>query len=284
MLRQPHRQRPRAAQREVDVVGPGADAEQADGFLHHRPGLRIGRDGAEHDVGMAADIFGGGLHADVDAEFERAVKQRRRPGVVVDHQRTARMRDLRDGGDVGHFEGLRTGRLDQHRPGVRLEQLLDAAADLRIEIAGLDAVARQQPVAEVAGGAIDVVADQQMIARLGHRQQGGGDRGEPRGRNADAGALRAFQPHHHILQRPRGRRAVAAIGVFGAVGVQVLGGRIEHGRAVEHGRIDKPLLRLGVAAGGDQPGFSLLRCRFPRPRKFSCICTKDFLSQPQRDA
>jgi hypothetical protein len=43
-----------------------------------------------------------------------------------------------------------------------------------------------------------------------------------------AGALWAFHRHQHFLQRTRGRRAVA-VGEFGAVSVQVLGGRIEHG-------------------------------------------------------
>jgi len=75
---------------------------------------------------------------------------------------------------------------------------------------------------------------------------------------ADAGALRTLQRHQGVLERPGGRGAVAAIGELAAMGVQVLGGRIEHGRAVEHRRIDEPLLRLGVAAGGDQPGFGLL--------------------------
>ena len=115
MLRQPHRERAQAAQREEDVIRAGTDAEQADAFGDLRPSLGIGRDGAEHDVGMAADIFGGGLHADVDALFERAVIERRRPGVVVDDERAARMRDLGDGADVGHLERLRAGRLDQHR-------------------------------------------------------------------------------------------------------------------------------------------------------------------------
>ena len=123
VLRQPHRERAQAAQRQKHVVGSGADAEQPDRFGDQRPGLGVGRDRAEHDVGMAADIFGRGLHADVDALIQRAVIQRRRPGVVVDHERAARMRNRSDRGNVGHFEGLRAGRLDQHRLGVGLEQL-----------------------------------------------------------------------------------------------------------------------------------------------------------------
>ena len=205
------------------------------------------------------------------------MKQRRRPGVVVDHKRAARMRDFGNRREVGHLEGLRAWRLDQHGPGVRLEQFLDAGADLRVEIGGLDAVARQHAIAEIARRTIDVVADQQMIARLRHRQQRGGDRGKTRGRDAHARALRALQRHHHVLQRPRGRRAVAAIGEFAAMGMQVFGGRVEHGRAVEHRRIDKSFLRLGIAPGGHQPGFSLLRRRrYVSPGGFHAFAPKTF--------
>src|SRR2546430_16140125 len=49
------------------------------------------------------------------------------------------------------------------------------------------------------------------------------------------------------------------VGEFSTVGVQVLGGWIEHGRTVEDRRVDEPPLSLGVAAGGDQSGFGFLR-------------------------
>ena len=198
-------------EREIDVVRPGAHAEQADAFGDQRPCRCIGRDRAEHDVGMTADIFGGGLHADVDALLQRAVIERRRPGVVVDDERAPRMRDRGDRGDVRHFERLRARRLDQHRPGVRLEQRLDAGADQGIEIGGLDAIAGQQAVAEIPRRPVDVVADQKMIAGFQDRQQRRADRRQAGRRQPDAGALRAFERHQHVLQRPRGRRPVAAI-------------------------------------------------------------------------
>ena len=176
MLREPHRERAGAAQRQEDVVGPGADAKQADALGEQRPRLRVRRDRAEHDVGMAADIFGGGLHADVDTLVERAVKQGRRPGVVVDDERAPRMCDFGDGGDVAHFKRLRAGRFHQHCLGVGLEQAFDCSADQWIEIADLDAVAGEHAVAEVSRGAVDVVGHQHMIAGAQHRKQGGGDR------------------------------------------------------------------------------------------------------------
>ena len=61
MLREPDRQRARAAQRQEYVIRAGANAEQADALGEQRPRVRVRRNRAEHDVGMAADIFGGGL-------------------------------------------------------------------------------------------------------------------------------------------------------------------------------------------------------------------------------
>ena len=101
------------------------------------------------------------------------------------------MGDFGDGGDVAHFKRLRAGRIDQHRPGVELEQFFDGIPDQQIEIGDLDAIAGEHAVAEIARGPIDVVGHQYMIAGLQHREQGGGDRGEARRRDANARALRA---------------------------------------------------------------------------------------------
>ena len=283
MLRQPHRERAQTADRQEHVIRSGANAELLDRFGHQRPGLGVGRDRAEHDVGVAADIFGRGLHADVDALLQRAVKQRGSPGVVVDHERAARMRDRGDRGDVGHFEGLRSRRLDQHRFGVRLEQSGDAGADQRIEIAGFDAIAGEQAVAEISRRAVGIVADQEMVAGFQHREQRRGDRRQARGRNTDAGALRALKRHQRLLQCLRGRGSAAAILELAAVGVQIVRGRIKHGRAVDDRRIDESLLRLGIAPGGHQRGFRLPRLRYSIiSGRFHAFVTKDLLPQPRR--
>ena len=148
----------------------------------------------------------------------------------------------------------------------------DAGADQGIEIAGFDAIAGEHAVAEIAGRAVGVVADQQVIAGLQHREQGGGDRRQARGRKADARALRAFERHQRLLQRLGGRGSAAAILELAAMGVQVVGGRIEHGRAVDDRRIDEALLRLGVASGRHQRGFGPARVRCLRHSlKNSCV-------------
>ena len=152
-----------------------------------------------------------------------------------------------------------------------LNNLVDAGADQGIEIAGFDAVAGQHAVAEIARRAVGIVADQDMIAGLQHREQGGGDRRQARGRKPDARALRAFERHQRLLQRLRGRGSAAAILELAAMGVQIVRRRIEHGGTVDHRRIDESFLRLGVAARRHQRGFGLLRLRCADDRKNSCV-------------
>ena len=49
----------------------------------------IGRYGAEHQVGMAADIFGRGLDREIHALLQGAEIERARPGVVHQHHGAA---------------------------------------------------------------------------------------------------------------------------------------------------------------------------------------------------
>ena len=87
--------------------------------LQARDGVAIGRDRAEHHVGMAAEIFGAGLDRQIDAVIERAEIERRRPGIVHQHQRAFGVRGRGDRRDVLHLEAQRAGRFDEHRARVR---------------------------------------------------------------------------------------------------------------------------------------------------------------------
>jgi hypothetical protein len=73
VLRQPHAHGAQPAQAEIDVVRTGAEAERMHGIAQTLPRGLVGRYGAEHHVGMAADIFGGGLDRQVDP-LSRAAK------------------------------------------------------------------------------------------------------------------------------------------------------------------------------------------------------------------
>src|SRR3569832_1716979 len=108
---------------------------------------------------MAPDIFGGSQETDIDALLKRAVKARRRPGIIINHERSARLRYRGDRGNVRHFERLRPWRFDQYRPRIGFEQLDDAGADQGIEVGCFDAVSDQHTVAEFARWPIGVVAN-----------------------------------------------------------------------------------------------------------------------------
>ena len=96
-----------------------------------------------------------------------------------------------------------------------------------------------------------------MIAGFQHREQGRGNRRQAGGRQADARALRALERHQRVLQRLGGRRSVAAILEFAAMGVKVFRRRIKHGGTVDDRRIDRILSAPSVAAGRHQRGFDL---------------------------
>ena len=152
---------------------------------------------------------------------------------------------------VGHFEGLRAGRFHHHHACVRLDQRLDAGADQRIEIGGLDAIARQHAIAEIAGRAIGAVGHEDVVAGLKHGQQRRGDRRKAGGHEAHTGAARAFQRHQRLLQCLGRGGAVPAILILAAMGMQVVSGRIKDGGAPDRRWIDEAPLACGVAAGGD---------------------------------
>ena len=99
---------------------------------------------------MAGEVFGAGLDAQVGAACVRREEQRRRPGVVEDDAGAVRVGHRGDGRDVLDLEALRARRLDEHRPGVRPEQVRDVAGHDGVVEGGLDAEALQHLVAELA--------------------------------------------------------------------------------------------------------------------------------------
>ena len=166
---------------------------------------------AEQQVGMAAEIFRAGLDRDIDAARMRREEQRRRPGVVHQHDRVARMRDRRDRRNVLHLERQRARRLGEHRARIRLEQLRDIGADQRVVVGRLDAEALQHRVAKIARRAIDRVGDQQVVARFEAGQQRDRNRREPRGDQHRPGRTAQLAPGD--LERLGRRRALGAVGV-----------------------------------------------------------------------
>ncbi len=204
---------------------------------------------------MAADIFGQGLGAEVDAVLDRLEQQARGPGVVHQGQDAALARHRGDGGDVLHLEGQRAGRLQHDDAGLFAGQAhqLVGRHGLRV-VAHADAEAPQQPVAEQLGGPIGVVAHQHLVAGLQHSQQSSGH-----GREAGGIQARAGGPLHlrdGVAQGVARRQADAAVGVL-AGRVERLGVGQQHGGGPLHRRIDRARQRPVVAARADQAGLVL---------------------------
>ena len=65
------RQGSKAPQRQETIIATGIQAQIAMDLVQTRGMPLIGRDIAQHHIGMAADIFGGGLDGEIHAMLER---------------------------------------------------------------------------------------------------------------------------------------------------------------------------------------------------------------------
>jgi hypothetical protein len=189
---------------------------------------------------MAADVLGAGVDGDIDAQLERRGKIRRDPGIVGQHGNTAGMRGARDGGNILHLEGERTGRFAQDGAGVVAQQPGDAAAYQRVVILDLDPHGDQTVVAKAARRRIGRIADQQMLAGLEHGNEGNDDGRQAVGRGDRL--VGALQPRHGFLEGEGRGRAVAAVAdrllaeIAGSF--VVLQRRVNDGGGPENGGID----------------------------------------------
>jgi len=187
------------------------------------------------DVGMPADIFGGGLHADIDAELERTMIERRGPGVVVDdqarHAGAQRWRWPEDRASrrfASPAASISTARV------LGLKQAFDCRADQRVVIGDLDVKAGEEAHRRNCAWA-DTHCRRPggWSPAFNNREQGGRNR---------AKSQTAARPAPATLRAPSSAisvacsalvvgGAVSAILELAAMGVQIPGRRIKHGRA-----------------------------------------------------
>ncbi len=190
------------------------------------------------------------VHRHVDAMLERPEAERRRPGIVEDHARAARMRDRGDRGNVLHFERQRARRFGEHDRRVRPEFTLDVAAEQWIVVADVDAEAAQMVVAEAARRSVDGIGDEHMVARLRKRQQR-----ERRRRQAGGHQQRcvaAFERRQRVLEVGDRRQSVQTVrepGEFAARRLfECCDVRHQDRRRAEHRRIDRAQKTPRIAA------------------------------------
>ena len=160
---EPHRERAQAAQPEINVIG--ADAAGRSGrrmFFRSATAVRIGGDACRACTSAWPPKYLVPAWIDeIDAEIERAEIERRRPGIVHQHERASGVRRRGDRRDVLHLETQRARRFDENRARVR-SRINPAIAppSQRIVIGGGHAEAREHPVAKRPRRAIDAVGDQ----------------------------------------------------------------------------------------------------------------------------
>src|SRR5262245_45481039 len=92
------------AKREIDIVGTGTEAHFVYSVAQLRPGRLIGGRGAEHQFGMAGNIFLAGLDCDVDPLFERPKVQGTGPGIVDQDDSSPAVGRRSDRRNVLHLE------------------------------------------------------------------------------------------------------------------------------------------------------------------------------------
>ena len=201
--------------------------------------------------------FGDGVDRDIDAMRERLEMQRCAPGVVEEREHPGGAGGGGDGRHVLHLEGQGTRALQEHDPGLGPDAVGDGGPDERVVVFGLDAKAPQGSVAERAGGAVDAIHHQQMVAGPEPAEQRAADRGQPRG--CEPGAVSAFERCDRLLQREGAGGAVHAIGdgIAGGQGVGVpergqIG--VEDGRGPIDGRVDGADMVGGPAAEMSRAG------------------------------
>jgi hypothetical protein len=184
---------------------------------------RVGDEDAAESVGMSVEKFGGRVHDDVGAEFERALQVRRHKSVIDGDRDAVLVTDVGDRADVGEGHERVGGRLnvDELRGGT------DGAADVvgvrGVDETELDAVVRNDLGEEARGAAIDVVAADHMVADFEHGDESG-DGGHAAGEGVSGGS--SFQRREAGLNGVAGR--VRDAGVFPAAvffdALQLIGG------------------------------------------------------------
>ena len=204
MPRQPHAEAAQTPQAEIDVLRPDAETEILMRLGDRSQGFLVHGDGAEHDVGMATDIFRRRLNGHVGTMGERLEIERRRPSIVENDHRAGSVRGLGDGRDVLHFESLRAGRFGENDFRLLGDELCDVGTDAGVVIGDRDAEPLQHVVAKSPRRTIDAVHDEQLVARGKESEKRGGDGRKARRR--EQRAVAAFKFGDRFFERPdRGR-------------------------------------------------------------------------------
>jgi hypothetical protein len=181
------------AQGQEAVEGPlhGADRVLQEGHLLGQFGIAADHRHAADHIGVAIEVFGGRVHHDIGAVFQRALQDRGSEGVVGHHQQAMPFRDRAHRPQVDDLQH-RVGRgLDPDHAGIRPDRGLERGRVGQIdetEVQSCTAPAHALEQAE--GAAVDIVHADHMAAGV-QQLQDRRRRGQPGGEGKTAAA--AFQ-------------------------------------------------------------------------------------------
>ena len=121
---------------------------------------------AHDDVAVSAEVLRDAVHDDVCAEFERSLEHRRGERVVDGEADAARTRDSRNGRDVRDLHHRIRRRLEPNQLRLLRDRGLDIRGILGVDERELDAEGRPIRAKEPAGAAVEVLAGDDVVARL----------------------------------------------------------------------------------------------------------------------
>src|SRR5882724_2917111 len=172
-------------------------------------------DRPEEKVAMSADVFGKGLHSDVNAVSEGVEINSRCPSVVENDECAVFMRDSSDGRNVLDFQANGAGAFAPDEPRILLQQRTDFCADRRRIETDLDAESLQEFDREFAIGVVNAFGNENVVARFEKREVDQRDGGLAAG--SDKGAVTILEFANARGEFERGWGAVEAVGVADGV-------------------------------------------------------------------
>ena len=173
----------------------------AGGALHEIDALGVfwlrQDDGAAEGIAMAIQIFRHGMDDDARAKFDRLLEIRAEECVVDDENQFSRVRDFRDGGDVGNFHCGIGGRFDVDHARVWLDGVGDGCGRRRVDKTEFHAELHEELRGQAVDAAVNGFGDDGVVAGA-QKAKDGVDRGHARGENV--GGRAAFETRHRALE------------------------------------------------------------------------------------